>query len=108
MGGYCTVSYHRSSEVGKMGSNRSRLDPGGVSVARVASVLVQREVESGRSPLSEYNAHFREPVWEDISQRTGGWWTGRRLKLQLVSKKGKHVGWSAFTRPGAPALDASS
>jgi hypothetical protein len=59
----------------------------GLSGVRV--VLVQREVESGRSPLSEYNAHFGEPVWEDISQRTGGWWTRRRLKLQLVSKKRK-------------------
>lgn len=49
-------------------------------------------------PVSEYNAIFGGPVRDDISQRTGGWWHMRRLKLQRVFK-GKQVGWSALTQP---------
>jgi hypothetical protein len=41
----------------------------------------------GRVSVSEYNAIFGEPVWDEISQRTGGRWNGLRLKLQLVSKR---------------------
>jgi hypothetical protein len=53
---------------------------------RRAPVLVQREMENWRSPVGEYTVIFGKPVWVGISQRTGGWWNGRRLKLQLVSK----------------------
>jgi hypothetical protein len=37
-------------------------------------------VESDAFPVSECNAIFGEPVWDDISQRNGGWWNGLRLK----------------------------
>src|SRR5712692_3308615 len=52
----------------------------------MADVLVQREMQSWR-PVSEYNAIFGRPVWDDTAQRSGGWWNGQRLKLQLVSKR---------------------
>jgi len=48
---------------------------------RSATVLVQREMESRAFSVSEYNVIFGEPVWGDISQRTGAWWNRRRLKL---------------------------
>jgi hypothetical protein len=49
------------------------------------------------SPLASYNVIFGPPVWDVSTQRSGGSWNGRRLKLQLVSKR-KDVGRSALTR----------
>jgi hypothetical protein len=48
------------------------------------SVLVQREMESRRAPVSEYNSSFAKPVCS--GPRSGGWQKRQRLKLQLVSK----------------------
>ena len=63
-------------------------------------VLVQREVESGRSPLASI-APFSSSQFGTTSPYSlaGGGTRAALLKLQLVSK-GKHVGWSVLIQPG--------
>src|SRR5689334_6680366 len=71
------------------------------STTRIVSatiVLVQREMESSRFPVSEYTRSFDGRV----GRTSRGKWrlvNGRRLKLQLVSTRKRHVGWSALTKP---------
>ena len=52
---------------------------------QTAGVLVQREIESLRSPVSEYNAIFRWATFAPFNG--GGRRQGQQLRLQLVSKK---------------------
>src|SRR5580658_9047138 len=65
-------------------------------INRRRPVLVQREVERGRSPLASITPFSASRFGTTSPQRSGGWRNGWRLKL--VSKKGKHVGWSALTQ----------
>jgi hypothetical protein len=51
----------------------------------------------GAFSVSEYNAIFGEPVWDDISPTQ--WRVAERVATETGFKKGKHVGWSALTQP---------
>ena len=56
--------------------------------------LAGRTHSFGECVLQRYNATYGEPVWDDTSQHTGGWWQDCN-----GFQKGKHVAWSAFTKP---------
>ena len=69
-----------------------------VKIFKCADVLVQRENGELARSVSEYSA-----IWASHPLTgSGPKAERRRLKLQLVSglsRKEKHVGWSALTQP---------
>jgi hypothetical protein len=61
--------------------------------------LVQREMENGRSPLASIPPSSAGHPGEHRATQVAAGELGGELKLQLVSRKEKHVVWSALTQP---------
>jgi hypothetical protein len=68
------------------------------SLAGGSRVLVQREVENGRSPLASITPFRRASLGGHLPTH----WQVERAAAETATgfKKGKHVGWSVLTRPG--------
>jgi len=62
-------------------------------------VLVQHEMENGRSPLASIPPSSAGHPGEHRATQVATGELGGELKLQLVSRKEKHVVWSALTQP---------
>ena len=62
-------------------------------------VLVHCEMENWRSPLASIPPSSAGQLGEHRAMQVATGELERRLKLQLVSRKEKHVVWSALTQP---------
>ena len=70
------------------------------------SVLVQREMDTWRPPVSEYTAIFGGRVWDATAQCSGGWWNRAAAETATGFKKEIRLGGPPFTagRAGAGPL----